>query len=71
METDVEVSGDRTGDPLLRKPHTCIGSQFHCSGFDFQCPVKKKSIYLTSVVPSVMKLVSREADGAPFTPLPL
>ena len=30
-----------------------------------------KSIYLTSVVPPVMKLVSMEADGAPFTPLPL
>ena len=33
--------------------------------------VKVKSIYLTSVVPPVTKLVSMEADGAPFTPLPL
>ena len=32
---------------------------------------KVKSIYLTSVVPSVTKLVSMEADGTPFTPLPL
>ena len=30
-----------------------------------------KSFYLTSVVPSVTRLVSMEADGAPFTPLPL
>ena len=30
--------------------------------------VKVKSLYLTSVVPSVTKLVSMEADGAPFTP---
>ena len=29
---------------------------------------KVKSIYLTSVVPSVTELVSMEADGAPFTP---
>ena len=37
-------------------------------------PKKKKrvkSLYLTSVVPSVARLVSMEADGAPFTPLPL
>jgi len=33
--------------------------------------VKVKSLYLTSVVPSVTRLVSMEADGAPFTPLPL
>ena len=33
--------------------------------------VKVKSLYLTSVVPSATKLVSMEADGAPFTPLPL
>ena len=33
---------------------------------------KVKSLYLTLVVPSVTKLVSMEADGAPFTPsLPL
>ena len=32
---------------------------------------KSKSVYLTSVVPSVMKLVSMEADGTPLTPLPL
>jgi len=32
---------------------------------------KVKSLYLTSVVPSVTRLVSMEADGAPFTPLPL
>ena len=32
---------------------------------------KVKSLYLTSVVPSVMKLESMEADGAPFIPLPL
>ena len=32
---------------------------------------KKKLIYLTSVVPSVTKLLSMEADGAPFTLLPL
>ena len=30
--------------------------------------VKEKSLYLTSVVPSVMRLVSMEANGAPFTP---
>ena len=29
------------------------------------------SLYLTSVVPSVTRLVSMEADGVPFTPLPL
>ena len=29
---------------------------------------KVKSLYLTSVVPSVTRLVSVEADGAPFTP---
>ena len=33
--------------------------------------VKVKSLYLTSVVPSATRLVSMEADGAPFTPLPL
>jgi len=33
--------------------------------------VKVKSLYLTSVVPSVTRLVLMEADGAPFTPLPL
>ena len=33
--------------------------------------VKEKSLYLTSVVPSVTRLVSMEANGAPFTPLPL
>ena len=33
--------------------------------------VKVKSLYLTSVVPSVTRLVSTEADGVPFTPLPL
>ena len=33
--------------------------------------VKEKSLYLTSVVPSVTRLVSIEANGAPFTPLPL
>ena len=32
---------------------------------------KVKSLYLTSVVPSVTRLVSMEADGAPFTPVPL
>ena len=32
---------------------------------------KVKSLYLTSVVPSVTRLVSMEADGAPFTPLRL
>ena len=32
---------------------------------------KVKSLYLTSVVPSATRLVSMEADGAPFTPLPL
>ena len=30
--------------------------------------VKVKSLYLTSVVPSATRLVSMEADGAPFTP---
>ena len=30
---------------------------------------KVKSLYLTSVVPSATRLVSMEADGAPFTPL--
>ena len=29
---------------------------------------KVKSLYLMSVVPSVTRLVSMEADGAPFTP---
>ena len=33
--------------------------------------VKEKSLYLTSVVPSVTRLVSMEANAAPFTPLPL
>ena len=33
--------------------------------------VKVKSLYLTSVVPSVTRLILMEADGAPFTPLPL
>ena len=33
--------------------------------------VKVKSLYLTSVVPSTTRLVLMEADGAPFTPLPL
>ena len=32
---------------------------------------KVKSLYLTSVVPSATRLVLMEADGAPFTPLPL
>ena len=32
--------------------------------------LKVKSIYLMSVVPSVPKLASMEADGAPFTPIP-
>ena len=31
--------------------------------------VKEKSLYLTLVVPSVTRLVSMEANGAPFTPL--
>ena len=30
-----------------------------------------ESLYLTLVVPSFTKLVSMEADGAPFIPLPL
>ena len=30
--------------------------------------MKVKALYLTSVVPSVTKLVSMEADGAPFIP---
>ena len=30
--------------------------------------VEEKSLYLTSVVPSVTRLVSMEANGAPFTP---
>ena len=30
--------------------------------------VKGKLLYLTSVVPSVTRLVLMEADGAPFTP---
>ena len=30
-----------------------------------------KSVYLTSVVPLVTKLLSMEAEGAPFTPRPL
>ena len=30
-----------------------------------------KVLYITSVVPSVMRLVSMEADGAPLTPPPL
>ena len=33
--------------------------------------VKEKSLYLTLVVPSVTRLVSMEANGAPFTPWPL
>ena len=33
--------------------------------------VKEKSLYLTSAVPSVTKLMPMEANGAPFTPLPL
>ena len=33
--------------------------------------VKVKSLYLTLVVPLVTRLVSMEADGARFTPLPL
>ena len=32
---------------------------------------KVKSLYLTSVVPSATRLVSMEADGTPFTTLPL
>ena len=32
--------------------------------------VKVKSLYLTSVVTSVTKMVSMKANGAPFTPLP-
>ena len=32
--------------------------------------IKVKSLYLTSVVPTVTRLVSMEADGAPFIPLP-
>ena len=32
---------------------------------------KVKSLYLTSVVSSATRLVSMEANGAPFTPLPL
>ena len=38
---------------------------------DSKGKVKEKSLYLTSVVPSVTRLVSMEANGAPFTPLPL
>ena len=33
--------------------------------------VKEKSLYLTLVFPSVTRLVSMEANGAPFTPLSL
>ena len=33
--------------------------------------VKEKSLYSTLVVPSVTRLVSMEANGVPFTPLPL
>ena len=32
--------------------------------------VKEKSLYLTLVVPSVTRLLSMEANDAPFTPLP-
>ena len=32
---------------------------------------KVKALYLTSVVPSATRLILLEADGAPFTPLPL
>ena len=38
---------------------------------EFRPKIKVKSLYLTSVVLSVTKLVSMEADGAAFTPLPL
>ena len=41
------------------------------SGGGIKVKVKVKSLYLTSVVPSVTRLVSMEADGAPFNPLPL
>ena len=37
----------------------------------FETLSKVESLYLMSVVPSVAKLVSIEADGVPFTPLPL
>ena len=39
--------------------------------FPLKVKVKVKSLYLTSVVPSATRLVSMEADGAPFTLLPL
>ena len=50
----------------------------HSYAFDWLCiinhkfefltlKVKVKSLYLTSVVPSIARLVSMEADGAPFT----
>ena len=38
---------------------------------DSKGKVKEKSLYLTSVVPSVTRLVSMEANGVPLTPLPL
>ena len=44
---------------------------FECTVVDGKGKVKVKSLYLTSVVPSATRLVSMEADGAPFTPLPL
>ena len=37
----------------------------------FKLKVKVKSLLFNVVVPSARRLVSMEADGAPFTPLPL
>ena len=49
-----------------------IGLSFSSVDSTFlKAKAKAKSFYLTSVVPSATRLVSMEADGTPFTPLPL
>ena len=63
----------------MRKKHTknwihlfvIFANEKYMLYFGLKVKVIVKSLYLTSVVPSVPRLVSTEADGAPFTPLPL
>jgi len=45
-----------------------VGQLLCCSAVDIKVKKKVKSLYLTSVVPSVTRLVLMEADGAPSTP---
>ena len=55
-------NADKSNCSILLHCFACIN--------DIKPHKEVKSLYLTSIVLSVTRLVSMEADGAPFTPLP-